>query len=125
MGALAVAELDPFSDARLRFRSGLRGVLGDTLVFRCAVLRFRRLQSRSTKMSSSGAWGGRKVGSIKTGFNAAVKRARIEHCTPHDLRRTVGRLMVEAGVPIAEVTHYLGRSNPSVARSTYVQLSPQ
>ncbi len=41
-------------------------------------------------------WGGRKVGAIKTGFNAAVKRAGIEHCTPHDLRRTAGRFMAEA-----------------------------
>jgi len=70
-------------------------------------------------------WGGRKVGSIKTGFNAAVKRAGIEHCTPHDLRRTAGRFMVEAGVPIEEVAQYLGHSNPSVTRSTYAQFSPQ
>ena len=69
-------------------------------------------------------WGGRSVGSIKTGFNAAVKRAGIEHCTPHDLRRTAGRFMVEAGVPIEEVASYLGHSNPSVTRSTYAQFSP-
>ncbi|MDF9301642.1 site-specific integrase [Tritonibacter mobilis] len=69
-------------------------------------------------------WGGRKVGSIKTGFNAAVKRAGIEHCTPHDLRRTAGRFMVEAGVPIDEVAQYLGHTNPSVTRSTYGQFSP-
>lgn len=69
-------------------------------------------------------WGGRQVGSIKTGFNAAVKRAGIAHCTPHDLRRTAGRFMVEAGVPIEEVASYLGHSNPSVTRSTYAQFSP-
>lgn len=69
-------------------------------------------------------WGGRKVGSIKTGFNAAVKRAGIAHCTPHDLRRTAGRFMVEAGVPIDEVAQYLGHSNPSVTRSTYARFSP-
>ncbi|WP_456107208.1 tyrosine-type recombinase/integrase [Pseudooceanicola spongiae] len=27
-------------------------------------------------------WGGRQVGSIKTGFNAAVVRSGIDHCTP-------------------------------------------
>ena len=69
-------------------------------------------------------WGGRKVNSIKTGFNAAVKRAEIDHCTPHDLRRTAGRFMVEAGVPIDEVAQYLGHTNPSVTRSTYGQFSP-
>lgn len=69
-------------------------------------------------------WGGRKVGSIKTGFNAAVARAGIEHCTPHDLRRTAGRFMAEAGVPIEEIAQYLGHANPNVTRSTYAQFSP-
>ena len=69
-------------------------------------------------------WGGHKVGSIKTGFNAAVKRAGIEHCTPHDIRRTAGRFMVENGVPIEEVAQYLGHTNPTVTRSTYARFSP-
>lgn len=69
-------------------------------------------------------WGGRRVYSIKTGFNAAVKRAGIAHCTPHDLRRTAGRFMAEAGVPIDEIATYLGHTNPNVTRSTYAQFSP-
>lgn len=69
-------------------------------------------------------WGGRRVGSIKTGFNAAVERAGIEHCTPHDLRRTAGRLMAEAGVPIEEIAEYLGHTNPNITRATYARFSP-
>ncbi|MCA1337770.1 tyrosine-type recombinase/integrase [Pseudooceanicola marinus] len=69
-------------------------------------------------------WGGRQVGSIKTGFNAAVARAGIDHCTPPDLRRTAGRFMAEAGVPIEEIAQYLGHSNPNITRSTYGQFSP-
>lgn len=69
-------------------------------------------------------YAGRKVGSIKTGFNAAVRRAGIEHCTPHDLRRTAGRFMAEAGVPIEEIAQYLGHSNPNITRSTYAKFSP-
>ncbi len=92
--------------------------INDTLM---AALQTARLAAVSPYVVE---WGGRKVGSIKTGFNAAVKRAGIEHCTPHDLRRTAGRLMVEAGVPIEEVAQYLGHSNPSVTRSTYAQFSP-
>lgn len=69
-------------------------------------------------------WGGHRVGSIKTGFNAAVKRVGIAHCTPHDLRRTAGRFMAEAGVPIDEIAQYLGHSNPNITRSTYGQFSP-
>lgn len=70
-------------------------------------------------------WGGGRVSSIKTGFNAAVIRAGIDHCTPHDMRRTAGRFMVESGVPIEEVAQYLGHTNPSVTRSTYSQFSPE
>lgn len=69
-------------------------------------------------------WGGRRVRSIKTGFNAAVARAGIDHCTPHDLRRTAGRFMAEDGVPIDEIAQYLGHTNPNVTRSTYSQFSP-
>ncbi len=69
-------------------------------------------------------YAGRQVGSIKTGFNAAVTRAGIAHCTPHDLRRTAGRFMVEAGVPIEEVAQYLGHTNPAITRSTYARFSP-
>ncbi|WP_237331850.1 tyrosine-type recombinase/integrase [Yoonia vestfoldensis] len=70
-------------------------------------------------------WGGRRVRSIKTGFNAAVLRAGIAHCTPHDLRRTAGRFMAEAGVPIEEIAQYLGHTNPNVTRSTYSKFSPE
>ncbi|MGA0540683.1 tyrosine-type recombinase/integrase [Neotabrizicola sp. VNH66] len=69
-------------------------------------------------------YAGRQVGSIKTGFNAAVIRSGIDHCTPHDLRRTAGRLMAEAGVPIEEIASYLGHTNPNVTRSTYAKFSP-
>ena len=69
-------------------------------------------------------WGGHRVKSIKTGFNAAVARAGIDHCTAHDLRRTAGRFMAEAGTPIEEIAQYLGHSNPNITRSTYAQFSP-
>ena len=70
-------------------------------------------------------WGGRRVTTIKTGFNAARERSGIDHCTPHDLRRTAGRLMAEAGVPIEQIAQYLGHTNPNITRSTYAQFSPQ
>ena len=69
-------------------------------------------------------WGGRRVRSIKTGFKAAVERAGIAHCTPHDLRRTAGRFMAEAGVPIEEIAQYLGHANPNITRGTYAKFSP-
>lgn len=69
-------------------------------------------------------WGGRKVGSIKTGFNSAVARSGIDHCTPHDIRRTAGRWMMENGATIEEVAQYLGHTNTNITRSTYAQFSP-
>ena len=67
---------------------------------------------------------GGPVESIKTGFRAAVTRSGIAHCTPHDLRRTAGRFMVEDGTPIEEVAAYLGHSNPRITREVYAQFSP-
>jgi len=70
-------------------------------------------------------WGGRRVTTIKTGFNAARARSGIDHCTPHDLRRTAGRFMAEAGVPIEQIAQYMGHTNPNITRSTYAQFSPE
>lgn len=69
-------------------------------------------------------WAGGRVKSIKTGFNATVIRAGIAHCTPHDMRRTAGRLMAEAGIHIEEIAQYLGHSDPQITRSTYSRFSP-
>ncbi|ARC87451.1 hypothetical protein B5V46_01805 [Rhodovulum sp. MB263] len=86
--------------------------------------------SRSIRADRAPACRGRgrgrgSVRSIKTGFNAAVARAGIDHCTPHDLRRTAGRFMAEAGVPIEEIAEYLGHTNPNITRSTYARFSPE
>lgn len=93
--------------------------INDTLM---AALQFARQAALSDYVVE---WGGRRVGSIKTGFNAAVKRAGIAHCTPHDLRRTAGRFMAEAGVPIEEIAQFLGHTNPNITRETYSKFSPE
>ena len=69
-------------------------------------------------------WAGGRVKSIKRGFARAVERAGIEHCSPHDLRRTAARFMVEDGVPIDEVAQYLGHSDPAITYSVYGRFSP-
>lgn len=70
-------------------------------------------------------WAGRRVGSIKTGFATAAENAGIPHFTRHDLRRTAGRFMAEAGVPIEEIAQYLGHTSTSVTRATYAAFSPE
>lgn len=69
-------------------------------------------------------WAGSRVASIKTGFNAAVKAAKLENVSPHVLRHTAAVHMVEAGVPMSEVAQMLGHSNTSVTERVYGRFSP-
>lgn len=60
--------------------------------------------------------GGRAVASIKTGFRAAVRRAKLEGVTPHILRHTAATWMVQRSVPFPMVAMYLGNSVQMVER---------
>lgn len=66
-------------------------------------------------------FGGSPVKRIKNGFNAALKRSGIAHCTPHDLRRTAGSWMLQAGVPIMVVSRMLGHSTVRVTEGVYAK----
>jgi integrase len=59
---------------------------------------------------------GRPVNSVKKGFREAVRRAGIDYCTPHDLRRTCATWMIQAGVPTARVARFLGDSETMIER---------
>lgn len=65
-------------------------------------------------------WNGRPVKSIRTGFLAACKRARITGVSPHDLRRTAGTWLANTHIDEARIARFLGHSNPSVTRSVYM-----
>lgn len=69
-------------------------------------------------------WKQAKLGSIKKGFAEAVRRAGIEHCTPHDLRRTAASWMVMAGVPLQQVAHYLGHKSTRMVEQVYGHFAP-
>jgi integrase len=69
-------------------------------------------------------WNGQQVASIKTGFNAAVKRAGLEGVTPHVLRHTAAVWMAEAGLPFEEIAQYMGHSNKDVTFRVYGRFSP-
>lgn len=64
---------------------------------------------------------GKRVGSIKKAFARTVKRAGIEHCTPHDLRRTAGSWMLQAGIPIEVISAMLGHSDIRVTQQVYAK----
>lgn len=70
-------------------------------------------------------YAGSKVGSIRTGFTAAVRRSGIGHVRIHDLRHTAAVTMLSSGVPLEKVSQVLGHSNTSVTFSIYARYLPE
>jgi integrase len=55
-------------------------------------------------------------------FAAAVKRAKVQDITPHDLRHTCASLAISAGVNVLALARMLGHSDPSVTLRVYADL---
>lgn len=62
---------------------------------------------------------------LKSGFARARKAADMEHVTFHDLRRSCGSLMVQAGVDIYVVSRVLGHSSVEVTQKVYAHLKTE
>jgi integrase len=60
---------------------------------------------------SSGGW-----------FAAAVKRAKVQAITPHDLRHTCASLSISAGVNVLALQRMLGHTSAKVTLDTYADL---
>lgn len=69
-------------------------------------------------------WAGDRIASIRTGFNAAVKRAKLKDVTPHVLRHTAAVRMASAGIPMSRISQFLGHSNTSVTERVYARYAP-
>lgn len=67
---------------------------------------------------------GQRIVSIKKGFAAAVQRADLPHCTPHDLRRTCASWLVQACTPIQEVARLLRHADIQTTLEVYAHLMP-
>jgi integrase len=52
---------------------------------------------------------------------AAAKRAGLPAPRAHDLRHSLGRVLVAAGVPITSVARHLGHSNPATTMRIYAR----
>ena len=63
------------------------------------------------------------VTEIKRGFATACKRAGLDDVTPHILRHTTASWLVQAGVPLYEVSKLLGHSSLAVTQR-YAHLAP-
>jgi integrase len=55
-------------------------------------------------------------------FGGAVKRAKVQRITPHDLRHTAASLAISAGANVLAVSRMLGHENPTVTLRTYADL---
>lgn len=69
-------------------------------------------------------WGGLPLKKITRGFSSAVKAAGLENVTPHVLRHTSAVHMAEAGIPMSEISQYMGHSNTSITERVYARFSP-
>lgn len=89
-------------------------------------LRAALVASREARLSDYVVeWAGGPVQSIRKGFAKAVENARLQGVTLHVLRHTAAVHMAEAGVPMAEISQYLGHSNVQITASVYARFSPQ
>lgn len=70
-------------------------------------------------------WGGHKVLSVKKGFAAAARAAKLKSVTPHTLRHTAASWMAQRGVPMFEISKYLGHSDTRITERRYAHLSPE
>ena len=64
-------------------------------------------------------------GKVWRDLGAACRRARIDRCTPNDLRRTHATLMVEAGVDHDVVRRLLGHTSTAMVDRVYGQPKPE
>lgn len=55
-------------------------------------------------------------------FAGAVKRAKVQRITPHDLRHTAASLAISAGANVLAVSRMLGHENPQMTLRTYADL---
>jgi integrase len=70
-------------------------------------------------------WAGGPVKSIKKGFASMCRRAKLDDVSPHVLRHTAACRMAEAGIPMEEISQFLGHSNVRVTAAVYARYSPE
>lgn len=69
-------------------------------------------------------WAGAPVKSLKKGIASAAKSARVDGVSAHVFRHTAAVWMAEAGVPMEEISQYLGHRSVEITRRVYARFSP-
>jgi integrase len=67
---------------------------------------------------------GHRIKSVKRAIEAAAKRSGIAF-SAHDLRRSAGRWMAEAGVPMEQISQVLGHTSTRITIQHYARFSPK
>jgi integrase len=68
-------------------------------------------------------YGGRKIKNVFKGFREAAKKAGVD-ASPHILRHSAAVWMAEAGVPMSEISQFLGHSSSKITETVYARYSP-
>lgn len=63
--------------------------------------------------------------SVSKLLDAAIDKAQVKRLTPHGLRHTFASLLIADGVPVSEVSYYLGHKNPAVTLAVYTHFVRQ
>ena len=69
-------------------------------------------------------WGAEPVKSLKRGIATAARQAHVKGVSAHVFRHTSAVWMAEAGVPMEEISQYLGHSSVEITRRVYARYSP-
>lgn len=69
-------------------------------------------------------YAGRRVRSIRKGFQTACARAGLKGVTPHVLRHTAAVHLAEGGRPMSEIAQYLGHRDSRTTERVYARYSP-
>lgn len=68
-------------------------------------------------------WAGGPIKSMRNGFRRASEKSGVR-CTPYMLRHSAAIWMAEGGVPMSEVSQYLGHSDSTTTERHYAKYSP-
>lgn len=69
-------------------------------------------------------WGGESVKSIKRGIATAAREAKVKDVSAHVFRHTAAVWMAESGVPMDEISQYMGHNSVEITRRVYARYSP-
>lgn len=61
---------------------------------------------------------------VNKGVQEAARRARVKGVSPYVLRHTAGVWMAQAGVPMAEISQYMGHTTTAVTERVYARFHP-